>query len=188
MKFATIIKTNSWLSVETIFLQLFPDEITNMEEYEAVFNDLKLMEPIEMNISIVLRHIIDDYDNEEYVDVTGYYNENLDESGVPESLALEFTPWNKWLGMEIDNKTLSEFSELELICHCLFEMTFFSFDQNETQEEIERMDGIVENIKNMSEEEKKEKLIPFEKVKEMLFKKDQENQTPPNEPAADNAG
>jgi hypothetical protein len=188
MKFETIIKSNSWLSIETIFCQLFPKEISAIEEYEEVFKELKMMEPVDTNISIILSHEIDDFDNEEYVNVSGYYNDHPKENGLTESLALEFTPWNEWLGMEIDSKTLSDFSELELICHCLFEMTFFSFDQKKIQEEIERIHGMVEDIKNMSEDEKKEKLIPFEKVKEMLFKKDQENQTPPNEPSADNAG
>jgi len=188
MKLDNIIKSNSWLSIETIFYRLFPKEIAGIEDYEKVFNELKMMEPVDTNISIVLSHEIDDFDNEEYVNVSGYYNDYPKENSSTELLALEFTPWNEWLGMEIDNKTLSEFSELELICHCLFEMTFFSFDQNEIQEEIERINGIVEEIDNMSEEEKKEKLIPFEKVKEMLFKKDTENQTPPDESSTDNAG
>jgi len=188
MKFGTLIKTNSWISVETIFLTLFPDEINNIVEYEKIFNELKILEPIEKNISIVLNNIVDDFDNEEYVNVTGYYTNKIKESEFTDSLALEFTLWNEWLGMEIDQKTLSEFTEFEIICHCLFEMTFIGFDQSEIEEELERINGIMENVKNMSDEEKNEKLIPFEKVKERLLKKDQENQTPPNEPSAEQCG
>ena len=42
MKFADIIKSNSWLSIEIIFLQLYPDEKNNILEYEKVYNDLML--------------------------------------------------------------------------------------------------------------------------------------------------
>ncbi|MBA4409494.1 MAG: hypothetical protein C0397_08730 [Odoribacter sp.] len=53
MKFTEIIKRNSWLSVEQVFLQLYPKEKKNISGYEAVFNDLKLLSPTETDISIV---------------------------------------------------------------------------------------------------------------------------------------
>ena len=56
--------------------------------------------------------------------------------------------------MDIDNDSLSVFSELEIICHCLFEMTFFSFEQGEIQNELSRLSDLVDEIDNMTKEEK----------------------------------
>ena len=173
MKLNDLIKTNSWISVEIVFRALFPDELNNLGEYEKVFNELKIMVPVENNITILLNNIIDEFDNEEYVDVNGYNNDGTKASEFSDSLALEFTPWDKWLGMEIDKNNLIEFSEFEIICHCLFEMTFIGFDQDIIEKELEKLNGIVEEIENMSDAEKEEKLIPFEKIKEKYLNRDE---------------
>jgi hypothetical protein len=172
MKFADIIKTNSWLSVEIVFLQLYPDEKNIISEYEKIYNDLCLLKPTDTDISIVVRCEIDDYDKHEYVDVSGYYNDpQKSVNDYTNSLALEFTSWNKWLGMDFDKNSLRDFSELELICHCLFEMTFFSFEQEDIEKELNRINGIVDEIENMTEDEKKKKLIPFDEMKKRLKNK-----------------
>ena len=48
--------------------------------------------------------------------------------------------------MDIDKQSLLDFSELELISHCLFEMTFFSFEKDEIQKELDRINDVVEEI------------------------------------------
>ena len=137
MKFSDLIKSNSWLSVEIAFLQSYPGEKRNMSGYERVFNDLLLLTSIDSDITIVVKNSKDEFDGEEYVDVSGYFTDpakSIDE--ISNSLALEFTPWEEWLGMDVDEQSLLEFSESELICHCLYEMTFISFDQKKIQIEM----------------------------------------------------
>ena len=156
MKFTDLIKTNVWLSIEIVLLQLYPDEKKNISAYEQIFNDLKFMEPVPDNISIVLSNEKDDFDNSGYVDVSGRDNnpkENTDT--LTDALAIEFTPWNEWLGMEIDKDTLHDFTELEIIAHCLYEMTFAGFEEEEIQAEMDKLKGIADEYKNMSDEEKK---------------------------------
>ena len=68
MKFKELIRSNSWLSVEMIFLQLFPEEKKNISEYEEVFNNLRQLAPIDTDITIKVKDVIDDYDNLEHVD------------------------------------------------------------------------------------------------------------------------
>jgi len=48
--------------------------------------------------------------------------------------ALDFTPWSEWLGMEIDGTVLRKLEPHEIVAHCLWEMTFYSFDEEETQQ------------------------------------------------------
>ena len=169
MKFYEIIKTNSWLSVELVLLQLYPGEKYRISAYENVFDDLKFLESTDTEISIVISWVKDDFDNQEYVDVSGYERSNTQLSDEQNhSLALEFTSWDKWLGMDIDEKTLQDFTEFEIISHCLHEMTFISFDQKIIQEEIDKLEKLADEIRNMSEEEKKVKLKSWDELKNEL--------------------
>jgi cell division septum initiation protein DivIVA len=65
------------------------------------------------------------------------------------------TPWNEWLGMTISKQTAEEFTELEIISHCLYEMTFMGYDEAEIQDFKSDLEKRVDDFKNMSEEEKK---------------------------------
>jgi N12 class adenine-specific DNA methylase len=57
--------------------------------------------------------------------------------------------------MSIDQGALKEFSQLEIISHCLYEMTFMGFDEEEIQEQIAEFEKTIEDLKNMTEEEKR---------------------------------
>jgi hypothetical protein len=135
MNFKKLIQTNSWLSVATILLKLYPDEEKNISGYKQVFEKLLFMNPDDSEISIVVTHQKDDLDGEHYVDVSGKYNKPISEE-EKFSQAIEFTAWSKWLGMEISQDSLLHFSELEIISHCLHEMTFVGFDEEEIQEKL----------------------------------------------------
>jgi len=174
MKLSELIKNNSWLSVELVFLQLYPDEKNRISAYEKVFDSLKFFDSTDTEISIVISWVKDDFDNQEYVDVSGC---ERSDTQLPDelihSLALEFTSWDKWLGMDVDEKTLQDFTELEIISHCLYEMTFISFDQEIIQEEIDKLEKLADEIRNMSEEEKKVKLRSWDELKNELNLDDQ---------------
>ena len=151
------------MSIEDVFLQCYPDEVRNLSGYENVFNELRLLHPVDTDISISVRHVKDDFDNSTYVDVSGYYNDQKKAANdLTDSLALEFTPWEEWLGMDIEKQALLEFTGLEIICHCLFEMTFMGYDQKEIQEELNRINDVAEEIKSMTEDEKKQNLLSLD--------------------------
>lgn len=149
-----LIKTNDWLSVELTLIALYPDQTENIEAYKEIFYKLRKMSPIESDIQIVLERYCDDEAEEEsYVDVSGK-SLTPDNTSQAESLAIEFVPWNEWLGMPINKKSLVEFNELEIISHCLYEMTFIGFDEKVIQKQYQNLKKTVEQLKNMSEEEK----------------------------------
>lgn len=163
MKLKELIQSNSWLSVATILLQLYPDEEKNISGYQKVFEKLLFLHPEDSEIIIVVAHQEDDFDGEEYVDVSGKYaNPKNEEEEF--SQAIEFTPWNKWLGMEISPESLLHFSELEIISHCLYEMTFVGFEEEEIQEELNSMEKSIEDYKNMTDEEKKANTTSLEEL------------------------
>ena len=150
-------------------MQLNLHEMKNIIGYETVFNKLKSLSPTETDFLIVLSNEKDDFDNEEYVHVSGYKKHHEDnEDEPPNSYSLVLTNWSEWLGMDMDEKSLSEFTELEIISHCLYEMTFFGFDQETIQKEMDEIERSVDEIKNMTEEEKKTKLKSWDDLKREL--------------------
>jgi hypothetical protein len=145
IKLIDLLISNSWLNIKTILLQLYPEEKNDILQYEKVYNELILLKPVEIDASILVKH----YRNEEY-EVSGYYNDKQKIiTDISESLGLmEFMLWEKWLGMHIDKTTLQNFSELEIISHCLWEMTYVSFSQNKNQKEQKIIIDVFDEIKN----------------------------------------
>jgi hypothetical protein len=162
-----LIISNSWLSVELIFPRLYPDQASSLNGYERVFNELKTLPPINSEITILISNEIDSFDNEPYVNVSGYNHSIASRSidDLTDSLALEFTPWNEWLGMKIDEYSLKYFNELELICHCLHEMTFMGFNQKEIDNEWQKIKKAEQEFKHMTKEEKEQSTMTLEELK-----------------------
>ena len=174
MKFYDLINSNNWLSIELTLLQLYSDQYKIIDEYRNVFEKLKNLEPEDCQMKIVVtEHDCDPDDESEiktYVDVSGE-DDTKDENGRTISYAIEFTDWKKWLGMDIATETLKSFSELEIIAHCLYEMTFIGYDETEIQEERKSLDKTIEEYKNLTEEEKKQRTISLDELKKRLGKK-----------------
>lgn len=163
MTLKQLLQTNSWLSVSTVFLKLFPDQEKNMEGYERVIEKLLMMTPEETEMSIAVKSVIDDFDGQEYVDVSGFYNQPKNEEEAF-SQAIEFTAWERWLGMEISTESLQDFSELEILAHCLHEMTFMGFDENEIKDQLNSLENTIEDYERMDEEEKRVNSISLEEL------------------------
>ena len=167
MKFYEIIRSNNWLTIELTFLRLFPDQKESIENYRLVFEALKFLEPEYSEIEITLYQYYDDNGKPSVVDVSGI-NPNPEPDDITNGLALEFTPWDKWLGMDIKPLILKEFSEPEIICQCLNEMTYMGFDQEEIQTAFAMLKSIVDEYKALTPEEKAKQTIILEELKKRV--------------------
>lgn len=166
MTLSEIIKSNAWLSVKLTLERLFPDQHELLDDYEKVFYELRTMQPAESNVTIDVHWVHDDYDDTDYVDVSGYYTNPADRTDeYSNSLAIEFTTWQEWLGMPVDQKSLKEFSELELIAYCLDELTYAGFEQDEIQAEMNRIKKIADDFNKLSPEKKAKNTYTWEEVK-----------------------
>lgn len=166
MKFYEIIRSNNWLTIELTFLRLFPDQKESIENYRLVFEALKFLEPKESDIDIILNPYNDDC-QPSVVDVYGR-NPNPEPDDINDALAIEFTSWDKWLGMNIDKLALKEFSEPEIVCHCLNEMTYAGFEQEEIQAEFDKLKSIVDEYKALTPEEKAKRTISLDELKKRI--------------------
>lgn len=165
MKLSDLIKKNNWLSIELVLLHLYPDQIEIIDQYRIVFECLLKLEPEENEMRILITKHDSDPGEEttSYFDVSGQ-NGTKDEGGYLISYALEFTDWKKWLGMDLAGETIHNFSEIEIIAHCLYEMTFMGYDEKEIQEEWSSINNEVQDFKSLSEDDKKGNTISFEEL------------------------
>jgi hypothetical protein len=174
MKLNDLIKSIHWPSVELTLLRLYPDQETMVDEYRYVFEKLKFLEPEDYNMSILLTEYDCELDDKSeiktYIDVSVRKKETAPNS-LTDSYAIEFVEWKKWLGMDLAQETIKNFSDLEIIAHCLYEMTFIGYNEEEIKEQFDRMNDRVEEYKNLTEEEKKEKTITLDELKRRLTEK-----------------
>ncbi len=137
MTFKKLIQTNTWPTISTLFLKIYPKTEKDMAGYKTVYEKLVLLDPEETDLSIVITKEKDG--EEEYIDVSGVHKNPTNEEEAY-SQGIEFTPWREWLGMDINKETSNDFSGLEIIVHCLHEMTFVGFTEEAIQEKINRIE------------------------------------------------
>jgi len=135
MRLKDLIRNNSWLNVEIQLINLYPDEKKNISAYEDVFSKLLIMPESASDMVIILDKVPDPVSANGYgISVLGVKKDNpKPEHPLTSLYAIEFESWDKWLSMEIDTNATREFSEPEIIAHCLWEMTFAGFDENKIQ-------------------------------------------------------
>lgn len=63
--------------------------------------------------------------------------------------ALDFLPWEEWLGYYCNQLDLEKHGETAFIAHCLWEMTFDGFSQEQVKE---RLDELKERIDEVNED------------------------------------
>ena len=83
--------------------------------------------------------------------------------------ALEFTPWNEWLGTHIANAVFEQFTTPEKSGHFLFEMTSISFDNEAIKKEKANLETQIDAIENMTEEERQNVFISREGLEKSFF-------------------
>ena len=156
MKFKDLIKKYSWQDIKGTLFNIYKEsDIGNPEGYFCVYNRLQKIECQETDIILYIEQEIDNESNKTYYDIFGKRPNDED------SFALEFTPWSKWLNFEISEEALNQFSELAIISHCLYEMTFCGFDEKIIQNKVKE---IRNNAKKSLKEFKKRGKTTLSKI------------------------
>lgn len=158
MKFKELIDKYNWDNVCSTLQQLYLNQEKNIKGYKQVFSELQAIKPVETKMRIVIEDVFDEYDKEHYTHVSGK-NGTLNKECNPEhfkddefgnqevSYGIEFTDWGKWLAMDIDRESLITYSELDIIGHCLWEMTFYGFTQKKIKRQLAQLEKEAEEAK-----------------------------------------
>lgn len=126
-------------------VELYDNQKKSAPGYHKVLKKLRSIEPVQRDdMKIDVSHVIDDTDPEEtyeYEHVCGVVD------GEDMTYAIEYMPWNEWLGIHFTEQSL-KYPEIDLIAHCLWEMTWSGFDEKEIQQTYS---GFVETAKEIKE-------------------------------------
>lgn len=107
-------------------LQLYSKEKKNLEGYRSALKELRTLTPKKTSFQIRVQHYQDE--EEAWEDVGGF---NLDDPTTPYSLQL--SPWREWMGMEFTLESLRDYPMIDLLAHCLWEMTFSGYSNAQVQ-------------------------------------------------------
>jgi len=159
-----LIDAYEFADIEDTFVGLYKNYKRNAVGFEEVFETLKDFEDIPLSeYTICITHVNEEgEDFDSYDHITGY----SEKEDLP--VCLSFTPWNEWMGMKIDSETLKNYSGEQIICHCLWEMTFYGFNEDNIQKVIKEIseatfEETFEEIEEIEEEAESKELL-----KEML--------------------
>jgi len=156
MKLYDLIQSVPWSMVETTLIDFYSN-FSATTDHKKVFDRIKMLLPIESKVMILIEQ------NEDSIHVFGIDGSCLRECEdfkymqIPDNdpradelnkFALEFKPWNEWLGSEIHQDTLKKFTPEQIVAHCLYEMTLLGFDEKRIQEQAEEITRRVESIKS----------------------------------------
>jgi len=159
MKFKELLEKYDWDAIAATFLKIYPDQEKSLKGYQHVCEELRAITPVETSMCIVLEEVFDEYEQKYYTDVSGK-NGTLKKEAAPEffkddelgnqeeSYGLDFTDWAEWLAMEIDPDTLATYSEIDIIGHCLWEMTFYGYSRETIKQTIDEIARSAEEAKN----------------------------------------
>lgn len=142
MTFYELIAKHNWEDIRAILLLLYPDEEKNLVGYGEAFIELRNTAPTssDMAIHIEREGEPEGVDGDSYEDVFAL---KFDDK---ERYALDFVVWAQVLAMPISKKTLREYTELEIVSHLLFELTFYGYSSEAVKEKRSKLDEAMARV------------------------------------------
>lgn len=122
----------------------YPDQIGCLATYLDILEKLKVTESVFTEDMILLIYPEEDCVaiGQNTASVVGYCKKDK------EVYAIDFTAWDEWLGFEVCIESLDFYGEDLFVAHCLYEMTFYSFDEEEISEQVDMLKEISEELES----------------------------------------
>ncbi len=125
-------------------IKLYPDQKKSVAGYINVLKELSKLKPKSDKMQILIEKGYDKYDKKSYLHVCAIDSKK-------QTYAIEFEPWENWLGMKINSETLKNCSKIDIICHCLWEMTFMGFSNKKVKKERNNLTKLLKDCKKKEE-------------------------------------
>ena len=190
MKFGELVDEIEWEEVKEALERNYEPGEENLEGYQEVFWKLKTIEPTESKMRICIEYVDEskffskDVEPECYWNIFGrngtinkdtedapFFKEAKEEwLNAETTFAIEFTPWKEWLAMEIDKGTANniELMRADIVAHCLYELTFCGYEEEEIAEKMDEINKSMEEVKNMSKEDLEKNTIPLDELENFI--------------------
>ena len=143
MRLAQLLEAAPWAEAEACFRREYcgertPEDLSDAEYvrlHEHVHGQLLMLDPEPSDVVIDITQVEDE---DGAVGVSGIA------PGTKERLGLCLTRWEEWLGMEVAPSALERFPAPEIIAHCLYEMSFHGYEQDEIARFREDLEGLAD--------------------------------------------
>ncbi len=122
-------------------LILYPDEKKSKKGYYSALQVLRLLRPTMSSMNIIVETIPKDEWGDAYISVVGKKNRDLT------CWALDYEDWEVWMGYTIHPISMKHFSLLDIMCHCLWELTWQGFDQKSIKKRRDEISERLEDVK-----------------------------------------
>lgn len=142
-----IIEKANWLQVAIELVSSYPRERKAIKGYEEVFEFLLKKTPMASELKLVVDYVEDDLEPG-----TFFYNVFGAKVGDDTSYGLSFTPWSEWMGMKVSDETVASFSPEQICAHCLYEMTFYGFEEETIERRWKELLDSAEEVKSHPEQ------------------------------------
>jgi hypothetical protein len=143
MTLKEMLKTTTIDSVLDELLISYPECIADKHHYKGVLEFIDQTPTTVIDDFIIMVTLIDpseeeayeeDIDEEAYLSIAGYSEkENL-------HFALGFSRWEEWANAKLIIQEDLEIKKEELLAMCLYEMTFYGFNQDEIANELKDLE------------------------------------------------
>lgn len=145
LQFHDLLQTVDFDKVFDHIIDWWPEQKKNEEGYRKVYDKLQKIKPRWPKLGD-MRIVIEkeEWDGKVYPNVSGRYPTKDLNYGI------EFTSWEEWISMYFTEETLTTFTHEEIVGACLYEMTFYGFDDTDVQQALNEMYNEVEEIRNKS--------------------------------------
>lgn len=83
-------------------------------------------------MQLVINYVVEK-ECENWHDVSGYNEKD------PLLFGLSFNEWEEWLGLEIQPETIQDYLPVDIVAHCMWEMTFMGFTQRRIRKTAKKL-------------------------------------------------
>lgn len=142
VSFRDILKSVSFNDIMTEMIKYWPDQESSRNGYLKVYTRLLTIKGVKTNLIIDIKEVINN--GYKYLDVAAHRYDDKNRRGY---LAIEFTPWNEWVTMQISAESLNNLSYAQIAAACLWELTFVGFNETIIQTEHSRLIKAFDSIK-----------------------------------------
>jgi len=131
----------SWKPVEDVVRKLDPEDTEGVPDlyiHRQVFEKMCRIEPPLCKDWLVLEIMEGEPDEngerESWVSVSSTDRQFDEEMGRESRFGLDFNPWSECLGMRVTEESRANYSDVEIVAHSLWEMTFYGTNEGTIQE------------------------------------------------------
>jgi hypothetical protein len=148
MTFKQLLFQYGWLNIEATLLNEYPDRQTDLAEFQNVHQALLLLSGADTDLQICVERKADGPYNT-FVEVNGIkQTRHIADAQLTIPYSLHYTPWAEWLAMPISAKSFQQFSDTEIIAHCLVEMTYAGFDEETIHAAAEKLSSDIDSMED----------------------------------------